>query len=121
MVVAVGPLAGLFIEVFEIMGRDERPNLWAVSELPLERNPLPGELATQIAQGPGLFVAEEHVRRGSFGSELALHLAERGISARRFHHLHASAHHFDRYGSQSFMRRRAGIDAESMLAALAAH
>ena len=47
-------------------------------------NPLPEELLAQIIRGPGLFVAEEHVRRGGFGSELALHLAESGVAVSRF-------------------------------------
>jgi transketolase len=119
VVIAVGPLAGIYIEAFEGIASEHRPNLWAVSELPLERNPLPEELRTHIARRPDLFVAEEHVRRGSFGSELALHLAESGIAVRRFRHLCARAHQYERFGSQSFLRRQSAIDANSMLAALA--
>jgi transketolase len=120
VVIAVGPLAGTYIEAFEDIPAQLRPNLWAISELPIERNPMPEELRAQIARRPDLFVAEEHVRRGSFGSELALHLAESGIAVRRFRHLYARAHQYDRYGSQTFLRRESGIDASSKLAALAA-
>jgi transketolase len=119
VVIAVGQLAGIYIEAFESTPSERRPNLWAVSELPLERNPLPEELRAHIAGRPDLFVAEEHVRRGSFGSELALHLAESGIAVRRFRHLCARAHQYVRFGSQSFLRRQSAIDANSMLAALA--
>ena len=37
----------------------------------------------------------------------------------RFVHLCARAHHYDRYGSQPFLRRLSGLDPGSMLAALA--
>jgi len=57
-----------------------------VTELPIEQNPLPAELMTQIEKSSSLCVAEEHVRHGGFGSELMLHLADlrcaaSGISA----------------------------------------
>lgn len=119
VVIAVGPLAGVYIKPFEQLSPDYRPNLWAVAELPIEQNPVPSTLLEQISQSPGLCVAEEHVRRGSFGAELALFIVEQGIGVRKFHHLFARAHHFDRYGSQGFLRRMAAIDADSMLAAVA--
>jgi transketolase len=118
VVIAVGPLAGTYIDAFENLTDERRPNLWAVAELPLEQSPLPDELTEQIEQSTSLFVAEEHVRRGGFGSELMLHLADRGITVNRFCHLYARAHHFERYGSQSFLRRLSSLDPSSMLAAL---
>ena len=118
-VIAVGPLAGIYIGVFEQLPTQKRPNLWAIAELPLARNPLPNALLKQISEGPGVCVAEEHVSRGGFGSELALHFAMVGISPRRFLHLHAQSHHYDRYGSQAYLRKRSALDADSMLATLA--
>lgn len=118
VVIAVGPLAGTYIETFEQMDPARRPNLWAVAELPIERNPLPAELIDQIKKASLLCVAEEHVRRGGFASELTLHLADHGIAVRRFIHLFARAHHYDRYGSQPFLRQLSSLDAQSMLRAL---
>ena len=118
VVIAVGPLAGTYIEAFERLATPDRPNLWAVAELPIEDNPLPVQLLDQISKCTILCVAEEHVRRGGFGSELALYLAESCIPVRRFQHLHARAHHYDRYGSQTFLRRLSGLDPDGMLAAL---
>ena len=118
VVIAVGPLAGTYIEVFENLPAERRPNLWAVAELPIEQSPMPIELITQIENSSSLCVAEEHVRRGGFGSELLLHLADQGIAVRRFHHLYARAHHFERYGSQAFLRQLSAVDPGSMLAAL---
>ena len=118
LVIAVGPLAGVYMDAFEKLPVRERPNLWAVAELPLEQNPLPDLLLEQINSAPILCVAEEHVQRGSFASELLLSLAGRDIVLRRFRHLHARAHHYERYGSQNFLRRLSGLDAKSMLAAV---
>ena len=115
-VIAVGPLAGSYIGALQALPDEVRPNLWAVAELPLEKHPLPAALMAQIASGAGLCVAEEHVARGGFGAELALHLAERGLSAGSFIHLCARKHLYDAYGSQDFLRRRSGIAAENLLA-----
>lgn len=118
VVIAVGPLAGTYIEAFERLPAEYRPNLWIVSELPIEQNSLPAELLTQLENSSCLCVAEEHVRHGGFGSDLLLHLAEKNIVVRRFLHLYARAHHFDRYGSQNFLRRQSALDVDSMLAVL---
>jgi transketolase len=118
VVIAVGPLAGTYVEAFSNIPPLRRPRLWAAAEMPIERSPMPAELLAQIASTSCLYVAEEHVQRGGFGSELLLHLASQQISVRRFQHLYARAHHYDRYGSQSFLRRQAALDVPSMLAAL---
>jgi transketolase len=114
-VIAVGPLAGTYIAAFLQLPISQRPNLWAIAELPIERNPLPAALMSQIRDGPGLCIAEEHVKHGGFGSDLMLHLSALGILPRDFHHLFARAHHYDRYGSQPYLRGRSRLDAESML------
>jgi transketolase len=119
VVIAVGPLAGSYIESFERLAPKQRPNLWAVSELPLDLNPMPEALLHQMREASAVCVAEEHVRRGGFGSEVALYVADHGLPLRRFRHLFARAHHYERYGSQSFLRRQSGLDAESMLSAIA--
>lgn len=120
VVIAVGALAGSYIEVFEALPPEQRPCLWALGELPLDLNPMPAALLAQIGAGRVLCVAEEHVRRGGVGSELALWLADQGLGVKRFVHLYARAHHYERYGSQVFLRQQSGLDPASMLAALAA-
>lgn len=119
VVIAVGPLAGTYIQSFQQISSEHRPNLWAVAELPLEQNPMPAGLTAQIKATSSLCVTEEHVRRGGFGSELLLYLADNGIAVRRFLHHYASAHHFDRYGSQQFLRQQSALDVDSVITALA--
>ena len=41
LVIAVGPLAGLACAALEAMPVAQRPNLWALAELPLERQSIP--------------------------------------------------------------------------------
>lgn len=118
VVVVVGPLAGTYIAGFSAMPTSIRPNLWVVAELPIEQNPMPEHLLCQIANSSLLCVAEEHVRRGGFASELALHLAGLGVAIPRLVHLYARAHHYERYGSQSYLRRQSHLDPQSMLLAL---
>ena len=121
IVIAVGPLAGAYIDAFQQMPAERRPNLWAVSELPVEKSPPPAELLAQLESTSAVYVAEEHVRQGSFGAQLLLHLAEVGTSVKHFHHLYARAHHFERYGSQAFLRQQSALDVDSMLDALTDH
>jgi transketolase len=116
VVLAVGPLAGTYIEGFNRLPTEARPNLWVIAELPLERSSMPDKLVAQIQKASALCVAEEHVRHGGFASDLLLYLANRGISVPRFHHLYARAHHYERYGSQKYLRRESGLDVDSMLA-----
>jgi transketolase len=116
VVVALGTLAGSYIEAFNSLQSKDRPNLWAITELPIEQSPMPEKLVAQISISSELCVAEEHIRHSGFGSDLLLHLASRGVYLRRFHHLYAKAHHFERYGSQKYLRRESGLDVDSMLA-----
>lgn len=119
VVIVAGPLAGTYIDAFESLPEAIRPNLWIVTELPLEQNPLPSALLTQMSAVKGLCVVEEHVRRGGLGSELALFILEKKIEVGAFHHLYASAHRYATYGSQNFLRAQSGIDAKSVMAVVA--
>lgn len=118
VVIAVGPLAGSYLDALQKLPAETRPNLWAVAELPLDKNPLPEALRAQLAHAPALCVAEEHVQRGSVGAEVALWLTLNGVAVKRFIHLHAMAHHYERYGSQPYLRRQSGLDPQSLLSAL---
>jgi transketolase len=114
-VVAVGPLAGSYLEAFNTLPEDRRPNLWALGELPIEETPPPPELLAQIANGARLCVAEEHVSQGGAAAQLALHLASHGIASRAFTSMHARAHVYERSGSQNYLRVQSRLDVASML------
>jgi len=115
VIIGAGPIVGTYIESFQNIPEANRPNLWVVTELPIEKNPMPDKLIKQLALGKGLFVVEEHVKRGGLGSELALIILEKKIPVGSFHHLFARAHHFERYGSQKFLRQQSQIDIKSLL------
>jgi transketolase len=115
LVIGVGPLASVYIEEFEKLPVKIRPNLWAVTEFPIEPSSLPRELISQLKSAPMLCIAEEHVQRGGFGSEFLLYLANQGIPVPVFKHLHAKAHHYKKYGSQAFLRRESGLDVNSLM------
>ncbi len=120
-VIAVGPLASLYVSAVQMLPDNERPNLWAIAELPLSKNPIPDQLIKQIIAGPGICVAEEHVARGGFGAELALYLAERGIFAPKFRHLCARSHIYAAYGSQNFLREKSGLSAAQLIISVTSH
>ena len=118
-IIAVGPLAGTYIESLQALPADCRPNLWALSELPLALNLPPTALIDQLLSTGRVYVAEEHVAQGSLASELAMYLLERGMAA-KLTHLHARAHHYDKYGSQAYLRAESGLDPQSLLSAIGA-
>lgn len=119
VVIAVGPLAGTYIEALRAMPEDVRPEFWAVSELPLALTPPPVEVMKRVAAHGRLCIAEEHVAHGSFASEFALYMLGQGVFA-RMQHLCARAHQYSRYGSQNYLRAQSGLDPRSLLSALAA-
>ena len=118
LVIAVGPLAGSYVDAICALPDENRPNLWALAELPLGNHPLPAALLAQLASAGRLVVAEEHVAQGGVASQIALHLALRGVSSPPMVHLCATAHHYGRYGSQLWLRRQSRLDPASLLAAL---
>ncbi len=118
-VVVAGPLAGAYVEAFAALAEERRPNLWAVAELPVSAEALPPELLEQIAESGRLCVFEEHVRQGGLGSQLAMALADAGVAFPKWRQGVAREHHYERSGSQDYLRRQSGLDAQSALAVVA--
>lgn len=115
VLIAVGPLAGTFIEMAEKLPEAERPNLWTASVLPVIRAEPPRTLIQQIETSSKLIVAEEHVQTGGFGADLLMWLTKAGVSFRAFEHLFAQSHSYDGYGSQHYLRAQSGLDPQSVL------
>ena len=117
--VAVGPLAGGLIAPLRVLPFEQRPELWCVTELPIEADALPDEFLVHLHRSQHLFVVEEHVAQGGAGQMLAHRLLLLGASPMRFSHRAALGYVSGNYGSQTFHRRECGLDAESLCAALA--
>ena len=113
--IAVGPIAGIYLEEFLAIPLDRRPNFWVISELPITLNPLPPELMGQIKSSQSLLVIEEHVERGSFASEFMLYLCAQGLAPKKFKHFFAKKHTYERYGSQAYMREKSDLGVNKIL------
>ncbi len=115
-IIAVGPLAGSLLGAIGQLPAFEQPNLWVLSELPVDQLPQP--LMEDLKQSEHLMVVEEHVARGSAGEMLARHLLLIGEAPPRFTHRCAQGYCSGLYGSQKFHRKECGLDAESIIQAL---
>lgn len=115
VIIGVGPIVGTYIESLQNIPEINRPNLWVVTELPVDKNPMPEKLINQLSCGKGLFILEEHVKRGGLGSEMALIILNEKIPVGNFYHLFAVSHHYEKYGSQKFLRQQSKIDVNSFL------
>lgn len=91
-----------------------RPDVWAVSELPVSMFPPPPEFLAALVEGVTLCIVEEHVANGGLGQQLIHHLALAGSLKGPVRHLHAGGDLPARYGSQAWYRRQVGIDADAM-------
>jgi transketolase len=115
VLVAVGPVVGGVLAQAMTLAEAERPEIWVVTELPLQAGPIPAACLARIAETGALFVLEEHVAHGGAGQMLAYELLQRGLQPRYFRHFHAKGYPSGRYGSQGFHRRESGLDAAAVL------
>lgn len=115
-IIAVGPIAGIYLQDFLGMPEELRPNFWVCCELPLRHNPMPETLVAQITKSKNLSVIEEHVAQGSLASSIALDLLSKGIVIERFKQFCAKEHIYSSYGSQNFLRKKSGLDSASVIA-----
>jgi len=114
-VIAVGPIAGTYLETFSELPLEKRPNFWVACELPLIHSPMPEILLEQIRQSASLSVIEEHVSQGSLASAIALDLLSKNIALGAFHQFCAQEHIYDSYGSQNFLRKKSGLNPDSVM------
>ena len=111
----VGPLVGGFLAALRGLDPELRPELWVLTELPLEANPVPQEFLASLERKRRLCVVEEHVAQGGAGQMIAHYLLRRGIPLEVFEHVCARGYPSGNYGSQGFHRRECGLDPESLL------
>src|SRR5206468_9976585 len=89
LITVAGPLAGGILGAVSDLQPLVRPELWVVSELPLETAPPPQEFLDPVEQAPSLWAVEEHVGQGGFGRMLAAWVLLHGLRPKAFRHLHA--------------------------------
>jgi transketolase len=116
LIAVAGPLAGGIFNAVAGLETVMRPELWVVSELPLESAPPPREFLTSVDRAPALWAVEEHVAQGGFGRMLASLVLEQGLRPRQFRHYCAKGYPSGTYGSQEFHRKECGISASQILA-----
>ena len=115
VLVVIGPIAGSLISKLCGVPPSVRPQLWVLSELPVDVAGMPDEFLNALRQRGQLAVVEEHVIQGSAGQMLTHRLLSSGISVRSFQHFHAKGYPSGLYGSQTFHRKECGLDPESIL------
>jgi transketolase len=118
VILSVGPLSGLYVSEFEKMGTEQRPNLWAISKLPIVQNEVPSELLNQIRKSGKLVIVEEHVKNSGIGFAVLSMLNQNKIDSIDVIHLSANKHIYGSYGSQEFLRGKSKLDLEGVLSAI---
>ena len=114
VLIAVGPLASVYLAHLQAAANSRKPALWALGEMPIGLERMPQALLDELARAETLVVAEEHVAQGGAAQQIALTLAAAGLRVPRLA-ARTAQHQFARYGSQVWLRREAGLDAPSVL------
>jgi transketolase len=120
VILAVGPFAGVMMDVLLKLTSENRPELWVLSELPVA-GPLPEDFLESLRRAGHLIVVEEHVAQGSVGQIIAHRILTSGISLSEFHHVCAKGYPSGCYGSQTFHRKECGLDPARILGLVAGH
>ncbi|MDX2506498.1 MAG: transketolase [Gammaproteobacteria bacterium] len=109
--IALGPLAGVAWQAFVASDIQDRPSIWAVTELAMDY--VPTDFWADVEKKK-LFVIEEHVAAGGLGMSIALTMLQLGVSASEFSHRFALGYPTGRYGSQAFHRAQCGLDVDGV-------
>lgn len=114
-ILITGPLAGGILDALLGLEGSQRPNLWVLTELPVDRDSVPDEFVGDLRKTKNLLVVEEHVAHGGVGAIIARVLALRGELPAEFRHQCARGYESALYGSQKFHRKECGLDPEAIL------
>ncbi len=110
----VGPLVGGLLGTLRGLDEPIRPDMWVLTELPINRESIPIEFLTDLRRSKRMFVVEEHVTQGGVGQMLVHSLLVMGEAPPRFTHRCALGYVSGFYGSQAFHRKESGLDPESI-------
>lgn len=114
----IGPLVGGIIKDLKSLDEKIRPNIWCLTELPIESDTIPQDFIDDLHDSGHLFVVEEHVAHGSVGQMLVYLLSLSGIVPQKFTHRCALGYVSGLYGSQNFHRKECGLDTANIIAEL---
>jgi len=117
-VLITGPLAGGILGALRGLNDSQRPNLWVLTELPVDKDSLPPDFIEDIRRSKSLLVVEEHVAHGGVGETIAYALTLRGEAPLVFTHRCARGYESTLYGSQKFHRKECGLDPASIVSAV---
>lgn len=118
VLVICGPLAGLYVNYLQGYRENDRPDVWVVSQLPIDGKEIPEKLLQKLSITGRLNTVEEHIQQGGISQQLTSVLAARGIAIRNLNAFFAKGYSEKRYGSQNFHRERDGLMPIDVLAEL---
>ena len=121
IVIVTGPIAGMVWQHCATLPDTQRPDVWVVSELPLDANTIPDAVWHRMARKQSVVVVEEHVSHGGLGQMVAFVAAVRGLHLPHFHAMAAGGLSLGVYGSQAFLRTQSALTATALLAHLGVH
>lgn len=113
ILIAVGPLAGMYWAAAADRPSDRRPAVWCLSSLPV--SDLPQPLLDQLRNCRKLVIAEEHTSHGSAASQLALRLTGQIPAGLAIQSITAAGYPSGKYGSQTFHRTESGLHPPAVL------
>jgi transketolase len=114
-----GPLSGSVIQDILNIKEELRPQVWVVSEFPINQNKIPMKLLKKINDEKNLMILEEHTLTGGLGQQLIYSLVNQySVTLNNITHLYAKKHVYDSYGSQKFLRKLSGLDPKSIMDAI---
>ncbi len=114
-VAVVGPIAGTLMKDFAGLENAKRPNLWVLTELPLDEKTVPAQFLKDLETSGHLVVVEEHVAHGGAGEMIGRFLLLSGRAPKKFSHFCAQGYLSGYYGSQGFHRKECGLTSENIL------
>lgn len=111
----IGALAGGILSKLMDIDVEYRPEVWILSELPLDYTTIPREFLYSLKKLGHLQVVEEHVLQGSVGQILSHLFLSNCFTVKKFNHYCAKGYPSGYYGSQDFHRRECGLDVQTLL------
>lgn len=116
LIICAGSIAGYYMDNFNKISINLRPNIWVLSELPIRDCDLPKALIDEINYKKEVYIIEEHIMNGGLLSHLTNNttlLSKLKINSIK--HFYAKNHIFNTYGSKNFLRKKSKLDFENIL------